>query len=150
MPATIICAESIPVRATTEPTERSMPAINIAKNSPIAMRILTELCERICVRVAVEKKVLGLIIARINSSNTKIPIVPYFCQIELKVTFSFFLGAANFLVILFTFLSELSYIRSGRFNNIFFCCFFMIEAFNDFALAEHFDCVAHGEKLRKL
>ena len=51
MPATISFAVTIPERAVTEPTERSMPAISIAKNSPRAMRMLTELCDRICVTV---------------------------------------------------------------------------------------------------
>ena len=67
--------------------------------------MLTELCERICVIVAVEKNVPGLIIARITSKITRIPNVPYFCQIILKVSFSLGLTCFIFSDMVFTFLS---------------------------------------------
>ena len=89
-PATMSWAVIIPVRATTEPTERSIPAIKMAKNSPIAIKILTELCAKICVTVEVEKKCCGRAIASAASKIIKIPNVPYFCQMILKVGFSFF------------------------------------------------------------
>ena len=55
IPATRSFPVNIPVRATTEPTDRSIPAISIAKNSPHAIKIFTELCKIICVILSNEK-----------------------------------------------------------------------------------------------
>ena len=67
--------------------------------------MFTELCERIWVIVSVEKKMPGFITARRISKITRIPNVPYFCQIILKVTFSLGLTCFIFSDIVFTFLS---------------------------------------------
>ena len=49
----------MPDSARIEPTERSMPAIRIGKNSPSAIRTVIELCSRICTKLSRRRKYLG-------------------------------------------------------------------------------------------
>ena len=89
IPATNSFPVNIPVRAITEPTDKSIPAISIAKNSPQAISIFTELCSIICVILSNEKNSAGCPIPKTTITIIKMPKVPYFCHNVLNSDFIF-------------------------------------------------------------
>ena len=46
----------IPTKAIIEPTDKSIPAINIVKNSQHATTIVIELCKNTCIKLLLVKK----------------------------------------------------------------------------------------------
>ena len=92
IPATMSFAAIMPVNPATAPTDRSMPAIKIAKNSPRLNNMFTALCRKICTMLDGVNTALGFIIVRIIIKSKNIPIVPYRCHSILKCCkdFSFF------------------------------------------------------------
>ena len=76
MPATIIFAVTTPESASTEPTDRSIPAIKIAKNSPQAISIVVALWVRICTRLPGDKNCGGAKTEVTRIIKTKIISVP--------------------------------------------------------------------------
>ena len=85
IPFTISMAVSIPTSPATAPTDRSIPAIRMAKNSPRASRIFTALCFSIWGILSGLKMLDGFAMVSTASKSRNIPMVPYFCHSTPKL-----------------------------------------------------------------
>ena len=84
-PASISFAVTIPESARIAPTDRSIPATRIAKNSPMPIRTVTELWTKICVILLVVRKYSDDRVPKMATMMARIKKVPYLSQNSAKL-----------------------------------------------------------------
>ncbi len=99
IPANISLAVTIPESARIAPTERSIPATRIAKNSPMPISTVTELCTKIWVILLVVRKYSGDSEPKMATMIARIKKVPYLSQNSAKLNGFFSLASLFTLVV---------------------------------------------------